>query len=502
MRIHLVFATMAVVLFFFAISRSPRAEFTFSKVVAEARRLSEQPHRIVASPVPQFLREIGYDQYRDLRFSEPETLWRKLGRPFQVRFFHPGYLYNRIVEMYEVDDDKVQRVRYTPEMFYFEHSMAPTKEKVPPDLGFAGFRVHYPINRNDVLDEVISFLGESYFRAVAKDQAWGLSARGLAINPAASTKEEFPAFTKFWLRRPDSYTRALQFYALLESSSVTGAYEFRLEPGEDTRLRVKATLFPRRNIEQLACAPLTSMFWYGENTSNTFGDFRPEVHDSDGLLVLSRNNNWVWRPLSWAPRAQHNSFADARGFGLLQRDRDFSHYQDLEARYHQRPSVWVELSKDSPRGNVHLMQLPTKDEYADNVVAFWTPEGSTKAGQPIHLEYILHWFMDGPEWPPLGRCIGTRIDKQEAPFERQFHLDFRSDRLKGVKPEAGLKADVWTSDNAVAKEITIQKNDYDQSWRTSFSLTKKQTGKPVEIRCALKLGNQPVTETWTYTWLP
>jgi glucans biosynthesis protein len=502
MKVHLVFAAMAAVLFAFAISRAPVEAFTFEKVRAEAARIAAKPYKAARSPVPKFLREIGYDQYRDLRFREDRTLWRNIGRPFQARFFHPGYLYNRIVEFYEIDGPRVEPIRYSPDLFVFEKSMAPVQRQVPENLGFAGFRVHHPLNRSDVLDEVISFLGESYFRALGKNQVWGLSARGLAVNPFTKAPEEFPAFTKFWLERPGSYAQALHFYALLEGPSVTGAYEFWLEPGEDTRLRVKAALFLRKKVERLGLAPLTSMFWFGENTSNTFGDFRPEVHDSDGLLVLNGSGEWLWRPLSHGTALQQNVFADARGFGLLQRDRDFAHYQDLEAKYHQRPSVWVELGRGWDRGAAHLVQLPAKNEYNDNVVAFWAPETAPKAGSTIELEYTLHWFTENAAWPPGGRCMATRIDYQEAPFFRQFFLDFASGELRDLKPEAGITADIFASEGVPLKDVIVQKNEFDKSWRVNFIVSTKKLGKPIELRCALKQGDRALTETWSYTWTP
>lgn len=502
MKIHLVFAAMALVLFLFATSRTPRDEFSFAKVVTEAEQLAQKARPARPPAVPKFLRDIGYDQYRDLRFREEETLWRNLGRPLQVRFFHPGYLYNRIVQFYEIHGERVDPIPYSPEMFKFEMSMAPAQAKVPRDLGFAGFRAHYPLNRPGVLDEVISFLGESYFRAVGKDQVWGLSARGLAVNPLMSGPEEFPAFTKFWLRRPEAYDRALQCYALLEGPSVTGGYEFLIEPGETTRVHVKARLFFRRKVQRLGIAPLTSMFWFGENTSNTFGDFRPEVHDSDGLLVHTTSGEWIWRPLAWHKATQHNVFAGARGFGLLQRDREFPHYQDLEAKYHQRPSVWVELKKGFNRGDAHLVQTPAKNEYHDNVNAFWTPSEIPLPGTSLELEYTLHWYNENGAWPPLARCISTRIDYQEAPFFRQFFLDFTSDRLRNLPPDAGLSAEITTPEGLPLKDVAVQKNDWDKSWRASFIVSTPRPGKPIEMRCALKLGAETVSETWTHTWLP
>ena len=268
-----------------------------AQAIAAGRRLSTAP------VLPKELRDLNYDQHRAIRWKDEYTLWRREGLPFQVR------------------------------------------GRFPDTVGYAGFRIHYPINKPDVLDEVVVFLGASYFRAVPKDMIYGPSARGLALDTAVEKREEeFPAFTKFWLRRPERFAKRMTIYAMLEGRSVTGAYQFTVEPGVETRMHVRAVLFFREKAEHAGYAPMTSMYWFGENTSNTFGDFRPEVHDSDGLLIQRSNGEWLWHPLAWSRQLQLNVFADdhPKGYGLLQRDRDFNHYQDLEALYHKRPSLWVQ----------------------------------------------------------------------------------------------------------------------------------------------------------------
>ncbi|MEI8311721.1 MAG: glucan biosynthesis protein, partial [Verrucomicrobiota bacterium] len=291
-------------------------------------------------------------------------------------------------------------------------------------------------------------------------------------------------------------------YALLEGKSVSGAYEFHVFPGAETRMDVRAVVFPRRDIKDAGFAPLTSMFWFGENTSNTFGNYRPEVHDSDGLQIKRGNGEWVWRPLSWSKQLQVAVFEDEdpAGFGLLQRDRDFAHYQDMEARYHQRPSVWVQPDGKWGKGTVQLVQLPTASEYADNVVAYWQPEGGLKKGRRYEVKYSLRWFGENDSIPPLGRCLFTRIDYQDAPYFRIFVMDFGGGELSKLPPDARVTAETWIGAGGGIKDVVVQKNNYSDSWRVTFTASTSQLDKPLELRCALAVDGRPLTETWTYTW--
>jgi glucans biosynthesis protein len=497
MKTHLVFAVMAALLLALVIAQSKRKTLTFDAVVAQAKGRAGEPYVPAKEVDSKLLRELNYDQYRDIRWRDENTLWRRLGLPFQAKLFFTGNLHSKPVTIYQVNRDGTGPVRFAPEFFDFEKHSIPAAEAAK--AGYAGFRIHYPLNRSDYLDEAFVFLDASYFRAVAKDQGYGLSARGLAIGTLG--KEEFPDFTTFWLVEPAPGATDMKIYALLEGKSITGAYEFQIFPGQETRMNIRAVLFPRRDIKDPGVAPLTSMFWFGENTSNTFGDFRPEVHDSDGLQIERGNGEWLWRPLSWSKQLQVAVFEEEhpRGFGLLQRDRDFEHYQDMEARYHQRPSVWVKPQGDWGKGAVHLVQLPAKGEYEDNVVAYWQPEGGFQKGRRYEFAYSLTWFGENPAIPPLGHCLFTRIDYQDTPYYRMFVLDFSGAELSKLPYDAKVVADTWIGGGAI-KEVLVQKNNYGDSWRVSFIASSDQLSKPIELRCALRFEGRPLTETWTYTW--
>ena len=504
MKTHLIFGALTVALLVIVISSRRQEAFGFDDVVRMAETMAKENYLSAAPALPKALRNLNYDQLRDIRWKDERTLWRREGLPFQVRFFHPGgEHHDRPVEIYVLPDNAKTPLRYSPEFFDFGKNTFP--EELPDSVGYAGFRIHHPLNKPDVLDEVLVFLGASYFRAVPKDLVYGASARGLAIDTAMEKrKEEFPAFTKFWLKRPDAYAKTMTIYALLEGRSVTGAYQFEVEPGTETRMHVKAVLFFRKKAGQSGYAPLTSMFWFGENTSNTFGDFRPEVHDSDGLLMQRGNGEWVWHPLAWSQQLQLNVFADdhPKGYGLLQRDRDFNHYQDLEAVYHKRPGVWVQPLGGFDKGAVRLIQLPTKDEFMDNVVAFWSPAEPPPPLQPVTIEYVLRWISDADDLSPLGRCISTRVDDQDKPYYRHFFLEFQGGPLDRLKPGEKPGLDIASLTGAAITEADVQWNDFNKSWRVSFYASTPENKKPHELTCRLTANDGPLTETWSYTWMP
>ncbi len=499
MKTHLVFAIMTVVLLALVISQTPRHSLTFDDVISQARRLAAEPWRPVEKVPSEVLQKLNYDQYRDIRLKDEHTLWQRQGLPFQARFFFTGHIHSEPVTIYQVNREGAGPVPFSPDFFNFG-----TLNTFPPEEaakgGYAGFRVHYPINRSGTLDEFLVFLGASYFRAVPRDQVWGLSARGIAIDTEA--KEEFPAFTTFWLVEPSPGASELKIYALLDGKSISGAYEFVVIPGAETKMRVRAVLFPRRDIKRIGIAPLTSMYWFGENTSNTFGDFRPEVHDSDGLQVALGNGEWIWRPLAWSWQLQINTFTTEklRGFGLFQRDRDFSHYQDLEANYHQRPSAWVEPEGDWGKGAVHLVQNPTDKEFEDNIVAFWQPADGAKKGQRLEFAYTLTWFGENGGLPPIGRVWATRIDYQDQLYFRKVILDFGGGDLANLPADTAVEADLLISDNGAVEAVSVQRNSNDGTWRLTFTPKTARTNEPVEMRAALTLNGRPVTETWSYTW--
>jgi glucans biosynthesis protein len=336
-------------------------------IAALALGLASDSFQAPPDTVPDWLGNTTYDQWRDIRFRPEQSLWKNLGLPFQLQLFHPGYYYKRSVAVDVVDAAGIHPLRFAP--MQFDYGRNDFASKIPPDLGYAGLRLHAPIKTPQYFDEVIVFLGASYFRAVGKQQVFGLSARGLAIDTALPSGEEFPYFREFWVVQPEQTDASVTMFALLDSPSLAGAYEFRITPGDQTVVQVTARLFARREVQKLGMAPLTSMFFHGENASRGFDDFRPEAHDSDGLLLNFASGEWMWRALD-NPRSLNVSaflMPSPRGFGLIQRDRNFEHYQDLETRFDLRPSGWVVPEGSWGNGHAELVEIPTKADANDNI---------------------------------------------------------------------------------------------------------------------------------------
>ena len=479
------------------------APFDFAALRARAKALAAAPYLGRSGEVPEWLRTLTYDELRQIEFDGNASLWKREGLPFQVQFLHPGFLYDKTVRVSELSGSSATPLPFRREYFNYRASRA---GDLPAGMGFAGFRVMAPLDRpGGGMKEAGSFLGASYFRFLCAGAGYGLSARGLALDTAAAGAEEFPAFTEFWLERPEPGAASLNVLALLESESVAGAYRFTIAPGADTVVQVKTAIYRRKNSAVFGLAPLTSMFWRGENTNALLEDYRPEVHDSDGLLMHNGRGEWIWRPLENPRHVQVATFADEnpRAFGLLQRDRNFENYQDLEAAYHARPSAWIEPVGRWGRGGVRLVELPTKDEFSDNVVAFWSPERLPPPGEPVEVEYRLHWFLDQIR-PPAGFVRATRHGKSAyyEPGLERFVVDFDGAQLQSLGPEAGIEHVLTVGDGAKLNHAALQKNPVNGTWRVAFTLKPDGSGRSVELRCFLRRSGQVLTETWSYLWQP
>ena len=480
----------------------PPKRFNFADVRRRAEMLAAQPFQEIGNKLPDFLKNLDYDQYRDIRFRADKGLWRAEGLPFEIQFAPLGFLFYQPVVINVLADGESKAVDYGNEMFDFGKN--PVPENLPKDLGFAGFKVLYPLHTDSHYDEVAVFLGASYFRAVGQKQHYGLSARGLAVDTGLPKPEEFPWFREFWLEKPVKDATELTIYALLDSQSLTGAYRFVIKPGVATQIEVKAALFVRTKVQKLGVAPLTSMYLHGAMDERHFDDFRPQVHDSEGLAMLTGNGEWLWRPLNNPVRLRISAYQDnnPRGFGLLQRDRQFGDYQDLEANYHARPSIWVEPQGDWGKGSVQLIEIPSTAERYDNIAAFWTPDKAVEAGQQLEFNYRLSFFQDLPALAAGGRTLGSRTGAGGAgdfdASRRRFVIDFGGESLAKLADDTPVEAVVSGSTGQI-QNVVVQKNPHTQGWRLSFELLP-QNDAPSELRGFLKLGNDVLTETWSYQW--
>lgn len=480
-----------------AANPAPAADAPFdpSTVRRLAQELAQKPFQAPDSKLPDNLKDLDYDKYRKIRFVPDKALWRGEGLPFQIQFFHRGFFYSNRVDIAEVSQGKARPIRYSPSLFTFDDIAPP-----PPDadLGFAGFRIHAPINRPDYFDEVGVFLGASYFRAVAKGQSYGLSARGLAINTAEPKGEEFPQFKNFWIEKPQAKANSIVVHALLDSKSATAAYRITIRPGETTVYDIEMTLYPRVDIAESGIAPMTSMFFFDANDRDGIDDFRPAVHDSDGLFMRNGRGESLYRVLTNPADLQVSSFYDnnPRSFGLLQRQRDFHAYEDLESHFETRPSLHVEPIGDWGNGEVRLIEIPTQSEVHDNIVSFWRPKEPLKAKGEYTFTYRLHWGQG--EHIPLAQFTKTRVGAASG-AARLFVLDIAGDKLKDVKPET-VRGFVSANFGKITNVVT-QINPQGGGWRLSFNLDPEK--KPVvELRAQLMQNDDPLSEVWVYRWTP
>jgi glucans biosynthesis protein len=475
----------------------------FETLRYQAKQLAAEPYHPRPSQVPEFLRRLTYDEHRQIRFNPDRTWWRSERLPFQLQFFHPGFVIDRCVQIHELVGRKSRPIEFKRNLFTYDQVNLP--DSIPDTMGFAGFRILYDLNKPG--DELGAFLGASYFRFLCQKAVYGLSARGLAINTAEPEGEEFPVFEEFWVQKPAADAHDFVVMGLLDSPSVAGAYRFTIQPGAETIVTVRAAIYCRGEIKVIGLAPLTSMYWHGENSQTTHRDFRPEVHDSDGLLLQRGSGEWLWRPLVNPDKLRVTSFSDENphGFGLLQRDRNFDHYQDLEAHYDVRPSVWVEPLGNWGAGAVRLVEIPTPDETNDNIVAFWVPANRPKVDEAFEFEYRLHWLLDIAKRPPAGFVAATRLsDILKQPGLTRFLVDFDGAYLNSRHPDAVIEPVVTVGEAAalVPDTLTIQKNPYNGTWRVTFAVRPDGTGRPVELRCFLRKDPHVLTETWSYLWNP
>lgn len=460
-----------------------------------AKELSASAYAKPSIELPDSFKQLSYDQHRDIRFRTEEAIWRNSKRDFELQLLPMGWLFETPVDIWLVEGGEAKRVKADEHLFKLGPLVSNVGKGAP--FGFSGFRIHGPINRPDYYDEYVVFQGASYFRAAGRGQHYGLSARGLAINTARPEGEEFPIFRSFWVEKPEPSTRTIVVHALLDSPSTTGAYRFAIEGGEATVIDVDATLYARRTLKHVGLAPLTSMYLHGPGHHRISNDFRPAVHDSNGLAIHNGSGECIWRPLTNPQELQTSAFMDnnPKGFGLCQRGRAFSDYQDLEARYERRPSTWIEPKGPWGAGYVELVEIPTKEEIHDNIVAFWKPEAAPEPGEAYTFAYRMHWTDEIPVGWSGARAMATRVGGGKKQGSTRFVVDFSGPAVaSGDLPIATV-----VSNPGTIADVVVQPNPETQGVRVSFELDPA-AAELCELRMILKRGGEPVSESWLYRW--
>ncbi|MEO9782072.1 MAG: glucan biosynthesis protein G [Sedimentitalea sp.] len=474
---------------------SPEAGFDHARVVALAQELAAADYA-PRDMVPQAWQDLTYEQYKLIRFRPEAALWYDSETPFNVDFFTPGLYFPRPIKVETVENGVATPVAF--DLAMFEKSESVPDLPVDDTLGFSGLRLRTEMHRPGKTDEFCVFQGASYFRAIGLDEIYGLSARGLALKTGDPDGEEFPDFIRFWLERPRPDQRNMIVHALMDSPSVTGAYRFDITPGPTCVMEVEATLFAREELDHVGLGPLTSMFLFDETNRNRFDDFRPAVHDSDGLMVLNGNGEVLWRPLANPKQLQISSFIDTdpRGFGLMQRARRLSDFADLEAHYHRRPGLWVEPKGDWGKGAVTLVEIPADREIYDNIVAYWRPSTAYEAGAQIDIAYRLTWGEEAPVVATYAKILNTRMG-QGFHGDRVVTVDFEADPLF----DDGLDAitPVVSSPHVETSDGILQYNPETGGLRLAFSFEPGER-ELVELRAQLRKGDQMASEVWLYRW--
>lgn len=479
----------------------PARPFSWDELLRRAREAAAKPYAPPPRPAPAVVERIGYDQHGAMRFRPDAALFADAPSVFPIAFFPLGKHFPATVRMHAIDGGEAREIFYSPD--YFEMPLDSPGRELPRDAGFAGFQIKEAKSRPDWQShDWAAFLGASYFRAIGSLGQYGLSARGLAVDVASPTPEEFPNFTEFYFQGAANASTPVTVMALLDGPSATAAFRFSIRRTAGVVMDVEANFFLRRDVSRFGIAPLTSMYWYSETDKRGGLDWRPEVHDSDGLELWTGAGERIWRPLANPPRVAVSAFQDTnpRGFGLMQRDRNNEHYLD-GVNYERRPSAWVEPIGAWGEGSVQLVEIPTGDEVHDNIVAMWVPRMPIRAGQAHDFRYRLHWLADDP-YPPeaLARVAATRVGRGGEPGQqrpaghRKFVVEFGGRPLPELKPGEVPEAVLSTSRGELGPAV-VERVPWTERWRARFDLAVDGPD-PVDLRLHLKLGDRVISETW------
>lgn len=484
----------------------PPQAFDFDGLKQKAESLARNAYVPAKPPAADVVKTIDFDVAQKIKFKPERAIWRDGPGEFPVRLFHLDKFNPLPVRINVVNGDTAREVLYSPQDFDYDGTGL--NAKLPANLGFSGFRV---MNGRSADTDWLAFQGATYFRSSGQENQYGASARGIAVDTGLSVKEEFPRFVEFWLAEPEPNAAAITIYALMDGPSLTGAYQFVAKKATGAIMDVSALLFTRNDIARLGVAPMTSMYWYGENERRYAADWRPQIHDSDGLALWTGKGERIWRPLIDPPSLLTNSYVDEnpKGFGLIQRDRKFADYQDDSAFYNRRPSIWVEPQGAWEAGAVQLVEIHTDDEIHDNIVAYWNPKRAVKGGERLDLKYRLYWQNDCP-FPPkdIGSVIATRIGRGGVPGrpspddknKRKFVIDFAGGPLTQMAPRYDVTPVVTLSRGKVSDAYVIKVVDTEK-WRALFDVDAPGSD-PIELRCFLRLDGKTLTETWLYYYIP
>jgi glucans biosynthesis protein len=471
--------------------------FDRAALVEAARALSRRPFAPPPSELPEPFANLNYEQYIGIKPSAGARVWAGDGRGFSFEPLHRGFVFANPVLLFTVEDGVIRRLAYDPGRFEFARLTVP---QGLPDLGFSGFRLFSTFGNGEPVEFAI-MQGATFFRALARGQNFGVVARGLTLRPAETKGEEFPAFRAFWLERPPPGAGAMVVHGLLDSESVAGAVSMTLRPGDMTIVDVESTLFPRVNLEHVGLGGMAGSYLFGPNDRRTVDDARVAAYDISGLQMLNGQGEWLWRPVHNPETLQISAFLDnnPKGFGLLQRERDYAAFQDDSQRFEARPSLWIEPIGEWGQGAVQLIEIPSDSEANDNILAYWRPRAPMAAGSEVPLAYRQFWCWAPPERPPFASVAATRVGRGTNGRRRRFFVDFAGDIL-GNGPIADLKP-VLTANPGSIHGLRVLSYPDRKTMRIAFELDPGNENA-CEMRLVLEAAGKPISETWLYRWTP
>ena len=466
---------------------------------AFARRRADEPYKGPERRVDEALAAITYEQYaRAIVYKGDQAIWRKDDGPFWLEPYHTaGALFAFPVELYTVEAGRATRIPYSADAFEFN---PPAKQPATPaQSDFAGFRALAQIDNPGVFRDFLSFLGASNFRAIATGQVFGVSARALAINTGQTGGEDFPLFRSFWIERPKPIDPSLIVHALLDSQSAVGRYKFTVTPGFDTIIETETVIYPRRRIPYAGIAPIASRFYFGPGVVPKRRDYRPRVHDSEALCIVNGVGEQIWRPLLNPERLQFSVFVDKgpKGFGLIQKERSFASFQDIDQQFEKRPSLWIEPLGDWGEGSIDLIELPAPEEINENIVCFWRPKDGLGPGIGHRYRYRMHWCWHPPIESKKAAVQQTRVGETRA-GEIAFVVDFaNTDLCEGCNAQV-VKPNVTASAGEV-RNPRLGAGPSAATQRLRFEYAPSG-GDPADLRAQLVVDGKPVSETWIFRW--
>jgi len=474
--------------------------FSWDVLNERAKAVAAKPFDAQNYKAPFEVVDLDYDRYRFIHFNPKKAVWYEDPLNYRLQLFHLGYIYKEPVDIFVVENGEAARIPYKRD--FYEFGPAEKRVNVPEQGAYSGFRVHAPIYKPDDFSEFLVFQGASYFRSKATGQTYGLSARGLALDTAQGGVEEFPSFRSFWVEKPKAGDKTIIVYALLDSTSVSGAYRFVTTPDGNTMMDIECQIYPRQTLNHAGIAPFSSMFFFGPSDHSNTDDFRPRVHDSEGLSILTGSGDWIWRPLVTAPHILYSVFLDNSpgGFGLIQRERDFVKYEDIGAKYENRPSVWVEPLSDWGEGSVDLAELPTDQEYSDNIVAFWRPKEPLQAGQSYNYRYRLTWLAQAPVPANLGKVMQTRTGQGLVQNSRFLLVDFAGGDIYADADEEHFDYDVRVSAGYI-KAFSMTPHPVIDGKRVGIEYYP-DGDKVADLSFQIRRQGVPISERWVYRWAP